>query len=135
MVALTTVVKVSYDGYFHIPCIVEYIRIGHISKLKILGFLAYARIGNIKSLFGICIKDKITRISIDKDDFGYIDNAYQYEADKDGEKLCSCITADSKRNYAVCTKFGADGRPVIEGDSLGRVIVHGNIEFKLRDDE
>ena len=66
------------------------------------------------------------RVSVIKNDPGYIEWAYGYEVHLDGVKLMNCFTADEEHGEAHCYKTDANGRPFRNGSIE---ILKGKVEI------
>ena len=71
------------------------------------------------------------RASINKDDIGYVPNAFNYRVKLNGKILMNCFTADEELGEAHCYRSDKEGKLITDdsGVEIATEILYGKVEI------
>lgn len=71
------------------------------------------------------------RVSVDKDDAGFVKDSYNYQIIFDGEEIFNCITADDDAGECLVHVTDDDGRLVLDDlhQSIKTEVIAGKVEI------
>ena len=69
------------------------------------------------------------RVSVDKDDEGYVIDSSLYEVQFNGKLINNCITADEEKGFCLVYSKKNNGNYAIIGDAIAKKIIYGDVKL------
>lgn len=75
------------------------------------------------------------RVSVDKNDKGYVEDSWAYQPYLNGEKVSFCITADEEEGIVLVEEYDENGKVVLDErcENIRTKILRGEVKI-IRND-